>query len=46
MRDREVSAIDWTAPMRPFLESRRWYPQGDLSTRPLSLDDSLAWYAA
>ena len=29
VRDREVSAIDWTAPKRPFLESQREYPQGD-----------------
>ena len=45
MRDREVSAIDWTAPKRPFFEKQREYPQGALGTRPLS-DDRLAWYIA
>ena len=29
VRDREVVAIAWTPPARPFFERQRWYPQGD-----------------
>ena len=29
VRDRTVSAIDWTAPARPFFEKQRECPQGD-----------------
>ena len=29
VRDREVAAIAWTPPARPFFERQRWYPQGD-----------------
>jgi hypothetical protein len=46
VRDREVETIAWTPPARPFFEKQRECPQGALRTRPLSDDDSLAWYAA
>jgi hypothetical protein len=46
VRDREVVAIDWTQPARPFFEGQRVCPQGGSGTRPLSDDDSLAWYVA
>jgi hypothetical protein len=46
IRDRQVEAIDWTPPARPFFERQRECPQGVSGTRPLSADDSLAWYAA
>jgi hypothetical protein len=46
VRDREVAAIDWTPPARPFFEEQRECPQGALDTRPLSVDESLAWYVA
>ena len=29
VHDREVSAITWTPPLRPFLSIQQWYPQGD-----------------
>ena len=29
VRDREIEAICWTAPARPFFERQREYPQGD-----------------
>ena len=29
VRDREVAAIDWTPPARPFFERQRECPQGD-----------------
>jgi hypothetical protein len=44
--DRGIALIEWTAPMRPFLEKWRECPQGGSSTRPLSDDDPLAWYVA
>jgi hypothetical protein len=47
VRDREVEAIDWTPPARPFFEKRqRECPQGASGTRPLSDEDPLAWYVA
>ena len=47
VRDREVEAIEWAPPARPFFEKRqRECPQGGSSTRPLSDDDVLAWYVA
>ena len=47
MRDREVEAIEWTPPARPFFEKRqRECPQGASGTRPLSDEDPLAWYVA
>ena len=46
VRDREVTAIVWTPPARPFFKRQRVYPQGALGTRVLSVDDSLAWYVA
>ena len=47
VRDREVEAIEWTPPARPFFEKRqREYPQGVLRARPPSDQDVLAWYAA
>lgn len=46
VRDREIAAIDWTPPARPFFERQRECPQGGSSTHPLSIDDPLAWYAA
>jgi hypothetical protein len=47
VRDRQVDTIDWTPPARPFFEKRqRVCPQGGSGTRPLSDDDTLAWYAA
>jgi len=46
VRDRRVETIEWTPPVRPFFKRQRERPQGALSTRPLSSDDSLAWYAA
>ena len=47
VRDRQVEAIDWTPPARPFFEKRqRWCPQGVLRARPLSDQAVLAWYAA
>jgi inorganic triphosphatase YgiF len=40
-------AITWAGPARPFFEARWWEcPQGVSSTRPLSDDDPLVWYAA
>lgn len=29
VRDRELEAIEWTAPARPFFEKQRVCPQGD-----------------
>ncbi len=29
VHDREVTAITWTPPLRPFLAIQLWYPQGD-----------------
>ncbi len=29
VHDREVTAITWTPPLRPFLAIQQWYPQGD-----------------
>jgi hypothetical protein len=47
VRDREVQSIEWTPAARPFFGKRqRECPQGDSGTRPLSDDDSLAWYVA
>jgi DNA invertase Pin-like site-specific DNA recombinase/predicted nucleic acid-binding protein len=47
VHDREVTAITWTPPLRPFLAIQQWYPQGGSSTRLLSdEDDVLAWYVA
>jgi hypothetical protein len=46
VNDRQVEAIDWTAPVRPFFEKQRVCPQGVSSTHPLSDDDPLAWYVA
>jgi hypothetical protein len=46
VRDREVEAIDWTPPARPFFEKQRVCPQGGSSIHPLSFDDSLVWYVA
>ena len=44
--DRELEAIMWTPQAAPFFERQRWCPQGGSGTRPLSDEDSLAWYAA
>ncbi len=46
VRDRQLETITWTPPARPFFEKQRECPQGDSGTRPLSADDSLAWYVA
>jgi hypothetical protein len=46
VRDRRLERIDWTPAERPFFEGQLEYPQGDSGTRPLSADDSLAWYVA
>ena len=46
VRDRQLETITWTPLARPFFERQRECPQGALGTRPLSADDSLAWYAA
>ncbi len=46
VRDRQVEAIDWVPPARPFFKRQRECPQGDEGARPLSDDDSLAWYVA
>jgi hypothetical protein len=46
VRDRQLEAIDWTPPARPFFEIQRECPQGALGTRPLSDDAILAWYVA
>jgi hypothetical protein len=46
VRDRKVDSVVWTPPVRPFFEKQQEYPQGALGTRPLSEDDSLAWYVA
>ena len=46
VRDRQPEAIEWTPPVRPFLERQRECPQGALGTLPLSEDDGLAWYVA
>ena len=46
VRDRQVEAIEWTPPVRRFFKRQRERPQGALRTRPLSSEDSLAWYAA
>jgi hypothetical protein len=46
VRDREVAAIEWTPPARPFFEKQRVCPQGALGALPLSADDPLEWYAA
>jgi hypothetical protein len=29
VRNREIAAIDWTPPARPFFEKQREYPQAD-----------------
>jgi hypothetical protein len=43
----DPAEITWAPPARPFFATR-WFecPQGGSRTRPLSDDDSLAWYAA
>ena len=43
----DPAEITWALPARPFFATR-WFecPQGGSRTRPLSDDDSLAWYAA
>ncbi len=41
-----VPCVEWTPAARPFFEGQRECPQGALGTRPLSEDDSLAWYVA
>jgi hypothetical protein len=46
VRDRRLEMIEWTPAARPFFERQRECPQGDSGTRPLSVDDSLAWYVA
>jgi hypothetical protein len=46
VNDRKVEEIVWTPPARPFFEKQRVCPQGGLRTRPLLIDDNLAWYAA
>jgi len=47
VRDRQLETIDWTPAARPFFGKRqRECPQGDSGTRPLSFDDTLAWYVA
>jgi hypothetical protein len=51
VRDRELEAIEWTPPARPFFtrlspKKQREWPQGGLRTLPLSADDDLAWYVA
>ena len=46
VRDRRLEAIEWMPAARPFFERQRECPQGALGTRPLSFDDSLAWYVA
>jgi len=47
VRSRQLEAIDWTRAARPFFAKRqRECPQGDSGTRPLSFDESLAWYVA
>ncbi len=51
VNDRQLEAIEWTPPARPFFARlsqgrQRACPQGGLGTRPLSNDDSLAWYVA
>jgi hypothetical protein len=46
VNDRQVEAIVWTPPGRPFFEKQRVCPQGGSSTHPLSDDDPLAWYVA
>ena len=52
MNDREIEAIDWTLPARPFFapveqKRQRACPQGALGTRPLSdYDEALAWWVA
>jgi len=50
VNDRQVEAIAWTPPARPFFaevshKGQRECPQGALGTRPLLTDDILAWYA-
>ena len=44
VRDRRLEVIEWMPAARPFFERQREYPQGALGTRPLSIDNSLAWY--
>jgi hypothetical protein len=40
-------AVEWSGAARPFFSlGGDWYPQGALRTRPLSDDESLAWYVA
>jgi hypothetical protein len=46
VRARRLEPIEWVPAARPFFERQREYPQGGLGTRPLSVDDSLAWYVA
>ena len=46
VRHRQLAAIDWTPAARPFFEKQRECHQGDSGTRPLSFDDTLAWYVA
>ena len=49
VRDRELQAIEWTPPARPFFaKKQRECPQGASGTRPLSDEDEdvLAWYVA
>jgi hypothetical protein len=48
VRDRQIEAIEWTPPMRPFLDQKRQRecPQGASGTRPLSFDAVLEWYVA
>jgi hypothetical protein len=49
--DRQILAIEWTAPAQPFQKRQQACPQGGSSTRPLSFVtddeyDPLAWYVA
>jgi hypothetical protein len=46
VRDRQVEAVEWTPPVRPFFKRQRERPRGALSTCPLSSEDTVAWYAA
>jgi hypothetical protein len=46
VRDRRLESNEWVPAARPFFERQREYPQWALGTRPLSIDDSLAWYVA
>jgi hypothetical protein len=46
VRNRQLAGIEWVPAARPFFEWQRECTQGALRTRPLSVEDSLAWYVA